>query len=331
MAGREGVKLSRPPLERIAKLRRLIAEEKFPNCQTMAARLEVSSKTIQRDLDFMRDRLAMPLEYDSAKFGYYFDGPVADFPPLTISEGEIVALLIAEKAVAQHRGTALEKPLRSACNKLAESLREEITIQWADIDAGISFRAIGVSRTEAVVFEAVSRAVVRSVEISFHYHKLQSEQLELRRAQPYHLGCVENQWYCFAHDLDRGQLRTFALPRMSSVKLSRTRFQRPADFSIQRHLGESFGVFRGPESGRVQTVRIRFDAWAARLVSERAWHESQEIKSLRGGEIELRLEVAGFEEVERWVLSWGAHAEVIAPKKLRERIREIGRTIADRG
>jgi proteasome accessory factor B len=321
-------KFSRPPIERMMRLKQLIATEKFPNCRTMAAKLEVSSKTIQRDIDFMRDRLEMPIEYDQAEFGFYFSEQVTHFPTLDISEGEIVALFIAEKALVEHRGTVFEKPLRSACQKLADSLREEITVAWADLDAAVSFRSTGVSRGELRVFDAVSRAVLNSLEISFHYHKLGSEQLELRRGRPYHLGCVENQWYCFAHDLDREQLRTFALPRMSEVKVSRTKFQRPADFSIQRHLGESFGVFRHGGEGKLQAVRIRFDPWASRLVNERLWHESQEIKALSGGRIELRLELSGLEEIERWVLSWGEHAEVIAPRRLRERIREVGRAIA---
>jgi proteasome accessory factor B len=68
-------------------------------------------------------------------------------------------------------------------------------------------------------------------------------------------------------------------------------------------------------------VRIRFDAWAARLIGERIWHESQEIQRLRDGEIELRLELGGLEEVERWVLSWGEHASVVAPRALRDKVR----------
>lgn len=117
---------------------------------------------------------------------------------------------------------------------------------------------------------------------------------------------------------------------MREVKLTRTKFLRPADFSIQRHLGESFGVFRGEAGGKVQRVRIRFDAWAARLVSERAWHESQEIKRLRSGEIELQLELASLEEVERWILSWGVHAEVMAPRALRDRVHQVAKTLAAR-
>lgn len=305
------------------QLHELIQAEKYPNCRTMAAKLEVSEKTVQRDLEFMRDRLALPLEYEAAKAGYRYTQPVTHFPTLEISEGEVVALFIAQKALAQHRGTVFEKPLAAACRKLTESLQGTITVTWADLDSAVSFRSAGTSTAEIEVFDAVSRAVLQSVEIGFSYHKLRCDQLELRRARPYHLGCIENQWYCFAHDLDRGQMRTFALPRMRDVKLTRTKFQRPADFNIQRHLGESFGVFRGDGTGKPQTVRIRFDAWAARLVSERVWHESQELKMLASGGAEFVLELNSFEEIERWILSWSGHVEVIAPKSLRARVRKL--------
>ena len=57
---------------------------------------------------------------------------------------------------------------------------------------------------------------------------------------------------------------------------------------------------------------------------ERRWHPSQEVKELKGKDrsVELTFEIASFEEITRWVLSWGGQAEVIAPKKLRERVAE---------
>ncbi len=91
----------------------------------------------------------------------------------------------------------------------------------------------------------MSRAVLDSHEVEFDYKKLGGSQYEARRVQPYHLGCVENQWYLFGYDLARRQLRTFALPRMRKVRNTKARFKRPADFSISKHLGDSFGVFTG--------------------------------------------------------------------------------------
>ena len=317
-------------MERMLRLHRLLQEEHFPNCSTLADELEVSRKTVQRDIDFLRDRMGLPIEYDAGRFGFHYTEPVTEFPGVEMSEGEVVALLIAQKALEQTRGTAFEKPLRAACQKIVESLGGKITVSLAEVEAAVSFRSAGASDVEATIFDAVSRAVLESREILFHYQKLGSTQMELRRARPYHLGCVENQWYCFAFDLDRGQLRTFALPRMRAVKATAMRFQVPADFSVSRYLGQSFGVFSAPAGARPQRVRIRFDAWAARLIGERVWHESQLLRPLAGGEVELAVELGSLEEIERWILSWGEHAEVLAPRRLRLRLGETAARLASR-
>ena len=50
----------------------------------------------------------------------------------------------------------------------------------------------------------------------------------------------------------------------------------------------------------------------------RRWHWSQGIDELPEGQIRLRMRLNNLEEVERWVLSWGPHAEVLAPAAFRE-------------
>ncbi len=322
-----GEKFSRPPFERMMRLHRLMQSGKYPNCRKLADEFEVCAKTIQRDIDFMRYRLQLPIEYDQLKFGFFYTEPVDAFPAMEMSEGELVSLLIAEKALAQHRGTIFEKPLRAACQRLAEGLQDRVTVDWLELDQAISFRTAGVAAPELAVFDAISRAVTGTLEISFQYLKLRSTQHEFRRARPYHLGCVENQWYLFGHDLDRGQMRTFALPRMRAVKLSKRRFERPADFSIAKHLAESFGVFATGGATKPQRIVLRFDAFAARLVAERVWHPTQQIRPLGDGEIELTMQLSGLEEIERWVLSWGGHARVLAPKGLRDRVRSAATQI----
>ena len=73
---------------------------------------------------------------------------------------------------------------------------------------------------------------------------------------------------------------------------------------------------------------IRFQAGVADRVREREWHESQEMRNLRNGGLELRLRLGALAEIERWVLGWGAAAEVIAPAELRARVRATVRELA---
>lgn len=317
---------SRPPLQRMMRLHAALKSHHLPNCQTIARELEVSPKTIQRDIDFMRDRLGLPIDYDAKRFGFYYTEAVTGFPSIEVSEGEITALFVAQKALAQYKGTPFERPLRSAFRKITDGLKDRVSFSWTDLEDVISFRSAGASPADLELFELVSKAVLRSVEIEFEYRKLKSNVYEARRVRPYHLGCLENQWYLFAEDLDRKQVRTFALPRMRKGSLTTRGFRRPADFSISKILRGSFGVF---SAGKTHRIRLQFDPYAARLVAERTWHESQRIRSLPDGSIILQLELGGLEEIERWILSWGKHARVLAPKELTARVRDEARAIVN--
>jgi len=317
-------RFSRPPFERMLRLHERLKAGSFPNCRKLAGELEVSAKTIQRDIDFMRDRLALPIEYDQLRFGFFYAEPVASFPSIEVSQGEIIALFVARKALEQYRGTSFERSLRTAFEKISEGLRDKVNFQWGEVDSAISFRSLGTSAADIDLFESVSKAVIESREIEFQYRKAKSPGFEPLRVRPYHLGCVSDQWYLFGFDLGRNQIRTFVLPRMRAVRRTTTRFRRPADFSITKHLSESFGVFSG--SGHY-SVRIRFDALAGQLVSERLWHASQKIKTLPSGGVEMRMELGSLEEVERWILSWGKRAQVMEPPELVERIRSTLRLL----
>jgi proteasome accessory factor B len=258
--------------------------------------------------------------------GFRYTEPVTGFPAIEVSEGEVVALFVAQKALGLYQGTAFEHQLAAAFRKLTDSLRDQISFSWTEMDDAISFRSIGTTIPDLEAFQEVSRAVLRSRELVFEYRKIRGAGYERRRLRPYHLGCVKNQWYAIGFDLEREELRTFALPRMRKVKMTATRFERPADFTINEHLRQSFGVISG--DGKTFAVRLRFDAFAGRMVMERQWHGSQQVKELPDGDVELSLELGSIDEIKRWCLSWGAHVKVLAPPELVESVRATSGTVA---
>ena len=321
--------LSRPPLARMLQVHEHLQTGRRTNCRTLAESLEVSKRTILRDIDFMRDQLGLPIEYDQAAHGFFYTREVVQFPTIKISEGELVALSVARKALAQYRGTPYEKPLRDAFEKLTAGLRDQIQFSWnGDLDSSISFRAAGQSVSDLGTFETVSQAVLRSEELGFSYLKLGGEHAEDRCVQPLHLACIDNQWYLFGRDLRReGSIRTFALTRMTRLESTGRRAAKPEHFSLDEHLKGSFGVF---SSQAAETVRLRFDAFSARLIRERDWHPSQKLDLQADGSLELGLHIGVSPEVERWILGWGEHVEVLAPARLRSIIAQKAALIAAR-
>src|SRR5262245_7928501 len=73
-------KLNRPAFERIHQIHARIRDGAYPNCVELAAEMEISVATVKRDVQFMKDRLRLPIEYDPRRHGFYFSGPSGALP-----------------------------------------------------------------------------------------------------------------------------------------------------------------------------------------------------------------------------------------------------------
>jgi proteasome accessory factor B len=250
---------------------------------------------------------------------------------MQLTRGELVALFVAEKAVEPLKGTRLHRLVHESLHKIAEACPESVSLQWQDLDEAFSMKTTGVLKSDVAAFTRLVDAVLEHREVVFDYHKLESRRKERRTVQPYHVVQLQNGWYLIAHDPKRGQLRTFALQRLSELELLKTRFQRDPSFNIRDYLSSGFGVWSYAADAERFEVRIRFTGWAARYVAERQWHASQSIRPMKadGSEIEFRAEVAGMEEITRWVLGHGRHAKVLAPAKLRAAVQAEARAMLE--
>jgi len=296
----------------------------FPNASSLAREIEVATKTIHRDLEFMRDRLDLPIEFNAAKNGYAYTGEVNAFPTMKITEGELFALVVAEKALQQYRGTSFERPLLSAIRKMEQALPDTISLNLAAIGQTISFRTRAEPILNLEIFDVLAKAAAQRRQLELHYRKPGQAKAEARIVDPYHLANINGEWFLFAHDHARKDIRTFVPARIQSVKPTGETFDRPQKFSLEKRLRDSFGVHSG--EGEYGVV-IRFNARAADYVREKKWHQSQELRRLKGGGVELKLKLSSLAEIERWVLSWGGDAKVLQPRELAEAVRRSARAI----
>jgi predicted DNA-binding transcriptional regulator YafY len=316
--------LSRPPLERMMKIHHAIQSGDYPNTVTLAAEFETSGKTIQRDLEFMRDRMELPLEYNRAKNGYHYTSEVSAFPTMQITEGELLALLVAEKALQQYRGTNFEKPLAAAFKKLSASLPDSISIHLAEWEETISFRTSAEPILNLGVFDQLAKATARRQQLQLTYRKPGQKGTEPRVVDPYHLANINGEWFLFAHCHLRNDIRTFVPARIAEMKPTGKTFLRPAKFSLAKRLRDSFGVITGPGDFDVQ---IRFNELVADYIREKRWHPSQQLVERPDGGVELRLRLSSLDEVQRWILGWGGNAVVLQPPELAEGVRRAAERI----
>jgi proteasome accessory factor B len=306
------------------RIHQAIAAGQYPNATTLARQIEVTTKTIHRDLEFMRERLELPLAYDGQRWGYHYTEEVSSFPTLKITEGELFALLVAEKALQQYRGTNFEKPLLSAFKKMSSSLPDTISLNLSDWEQTISFHTRAEPILHLEVFDALAKATAQRRQLQLDYRKPGRRQTEQRIVDPYHLANVNGEWFLFAYDHWRKGIRTFVPARIRSVQPTGKTFVRPQRFSLEQTLRDSFGVHSG--EGMFEVV-IRFHEVAADYIREKRWHPSQRLRELKEGGVELSLKLSSLGEVQRWILSWGESAVVLNPPELVASVKQAARAI----
>jgi proteasome accessory factor B len=314
---------TRRPLFRIYEIHAAIHSGRYPNCSKLANELGVERKTIQRDITFMRDELKLPIQYEETLHGYFYVQDVSDFPVFQTTAEELAGLFLARTALESVRGTPLAEVMQQAFSKITRGMVGKIQFAWSDMDDAFSRKGFIPNLRDVKLFGIIAESILSQLVTTFYYRKLGADKSELRRVQPLHLGEVDGGWYLIAQDLQRGALRTFALPRMSRFKVTTQKFERPVDFNGSDHLRQSFGVWSVAGDYSRQVVRVELKNYAAQIAQERRWHPTQEVFPLnaKGTRLEVRFEVGRLEEVLRWVLSFGSHAKVLGPPELAKMVR----------
>ena len=189
----------------------------------------------------------------------------------------------------------------------------------------MSFRHTGESGVEVEVFDRISQATAKRRQLKIRYRK-PNQNPEERVIDPYQLANINNEWYLYAFDHKRCDIRCFVPTRILDVESTGKIFERPDSFTLDKYLADSFGVYKGDES---YGIRVRFTKTVAPFIKEKNWHPTQQIKNLKDGSVELSLQLSHLSDIQRWILGWGSQATVLAPKELAESVRAEAQGIGD--
>jgi len=283
----------------------------------LAREFEISLRTAYRDLDFLRDEWRIPLEFDRRRGTFFLTEPTTFLPPVTISRGELVALFFAEKVMRQYRGTPFEADLASAFRKIQELMPEEVSVSPWTLDSVLSLDIGPVHTPDAVIFAEMLSALRLRRTALVRYRSLSAGRTANRRIRPYRVFNHRGDWYVAAWDERRAEVRDFALHRIRRVTLTTESYTIEKAFDFRRYVADAFAIEKGE---RPVDVAVRFAPRQARWIRAGKVQRSARIQERLDGGCVLRLRVAGLGEVKRWVMQFGAEAEVLAPKRLRKEV-----------
>jgi proteasome accessory factor B len=306
----------KPQFRRILYIHRLLKEDRYPNATTIARdwHIECSPRTIKRDIDYLRDELNAPIEYDPAKRGYFYDEQGYDLPTaIMITEGELFSLSIAQHILEQYRNTPVYPQLQSTFGKIERLLPSAISVQKDWVDTTFSFTSVPGVEIDEKVWKVLFDSLRTSTRVKIWYTTPGYDTSLERVLAPYHIFCNDALWYVIGHDSYSDDIRLFALHRIEKIGKSNNTFTVPDDFSYTEYIDAPLGMFIDKDA---DTVKLLFTKDAAPYIREREWHPEQELAEEDNGSVLLSFKTRQLTSVLHWALSWGGAVKVLEPERL---------------
>lgn len=188
----------------------------------LAARLDVTSRTLRRDLQRLRT-LGYPIDATTGRYGGYSMGQGGKLPPLLLDEEEAVAVSVALREMSRDADPTIGESALAALTKLLQimptGLSQRVAALGAVTESGAPPRegqgvplALGTLLTAAL-------GCRRGEQVRFTYRTFEGDQSQ-RRVEPHRIVSFDRKWYLVGFDLDRQAWRTFRIDRTSDLELT---------------------------------------------------------------------------------------------------------------
>jgi predicted DNA-binding transcriptional regulator YafY len=313
-------------LSRIYFIDRKIAAGNYPSTRQLAEEYEVGTATISRDIEFLRDRMDAPIEYDTHRRGYYYSDKNYRLPAALSRPEDMLALGMAKNLITLYQGT----PLYAASKELLDSIAAPLSAGTGPGKPWYENRIVVPPAASAPVppkvWDTITAGLRDNRIITFEYLGLNDESSLLRRVRPYQLLFDNGLWLLYGYAEERKAVRIFSLSRIENITLVKDIFKLPANFDYRKNNGESrFGIFAGKKK---QYYRIALYEDAVPWATDRQWAADQRIET-EGGRCILSFSSVQLNKVLEWVLSQGCAAKPLEPTELvdawRNNVREMGK------
>ncbi|MFG6191698.1 helix-turn-helix transcriptional regulator [Nonomuraea sp. JJY05] len=312
-------------LETSARLLRLLSLLQTPKDWSgteLAERLGVTSRTIRRDVDRLRE-LGYVVHATAGTPGYRL-GAGAGLPPLLLEDDEAVAVAIGLGTAAVSGVAGIQETSVRALAKLEQVLPPRLRHRVGDLRSVTVPLAGPATAVDPAVLTGIAAAVRHRESLRFDYRSHDGTE-DRRTAEPYRLVNSGRRWYLVAWDTGRDDWRTFRVDRLRLHTPNGPRFtpREPPSADLVRYVSERISVDPYRYRGRF-TVHAPADVVAARMPPTMAVVEPAD-----DGTCILSAGSHSLDELAMWTAQLGVPFEVHEPPELIQHIRALGTRLVD--
>jgi predicted DNA-binding transcriptional regulator YafY len=307
---------------RLLRLLSILQAREFWTGSELARRIDVTERTLRRDVDRLRT-LGYPVHSTSGTAGGYKLGAGAQLPPLLLDDDEAIAvavgLQIAAGGSVAEIGEASTRALAKLENVLPKRLRRRLAALRSSIvrlaDPGPTVKMGDVSSLASACSER------RELRFSYRDHKGASTS---RTVEPHRIVLTQGRWYLVAWDGDRNDWRTFRIDRIDTQEPTGARFlpRSSPDDDVGAYVTK--GVASVAYRVRAQvTLHASLEAMNGRLSPMAGRLEAVDDRSCL-----LHTAAGSLEGLAAWIISIGVDFDVREPPELRDHIKRLTERLA---
>jgi len=213
------------PTARALRLLSLLQTYKFWAGAELAERLDVSARTLRRDVDRLRE-LGYPVEATPGAAGGYRLSAGAHLPPLVLDDEEAVAIAVGLRAAAGASIEGIEETSVRALAKLEQVLPDRLRRRVNAVHTNVSSMRWGGDQAtvDADALAVLALACRDNEQVRFDYTRRDGDAAA-RLVEPHNLVSAGRRWYLVAWDVRREDWRTFRLDRLTVPRLGGVRFR----------------------------------------------------------------------------------------------------------
>ena len=311
-------------IERIYQIEQILTARRSATREQLLEALGVSRATLKRDLQYLRDRLNAPIEWDSELRGYRFAeqsgvGPKYQLPGLWFNEQELLAL-----ATMQHllSSIAQDGPISKQLAPLMERLSTIVGhdgLEMSEIQSRVKLLTTGQRKDDLKHFKLIGAALVKRRRLKISYVARYSDKNSLNRElSPQRLIHYRNNWYLGAWCHQSEDIRTFSMDVITDCIQLETKAKKISEKRLNEYYDNGYGIYAGVDC---KWAKLRFSSEAARYVAHEIWHTDQRSRTQQNGSYLLEVPYVMPQELIMDVLRHGAEVEVLGPAELRDEVK----------
>ena len=309
--------------ERFYKIQALLKRPRGVTMRELQGTLDVSRSTLCRDLDYLRDRLGVPIVWNPKLQVYRIDGAGSgehqELPGVWFSEREIHALLAMMGLIDQLEPAGLLAPRIAPLKERLSQLLEDGTGCAKEATKRIRLLTVAQRPVNAELFQVLVDALINRKRLNIRHLGRRTSQVTERDVSPQRLVYYRDNWYLDAFCHLRDDLRSFALDAIESAASSDKPAVSVDELTLKAFFEDSYGIFNGKPD---KVAVLKFSPFRAQWVAKELWHPKQIGQFLPDGSYQLQIPYRVDMELVREILKEGQEVEVIEPKSLRDTIEE---------